>query len=105
MSAQPTATVHAEHRPARLQSGVNTGRVSLKRRPASWRTDMIPDYVTRLRAEIERREQSKRYCDAAEGQRLLGRQDNERSLDNAYGRLEAALCPPEQVVGELGGGG
>jgi hypothetical protein len=66
---------------------------------------MIPDYVTRLRAEIERREQSKRYCDAAEGQRLLRRQDNERSLDNAYGRLEAALCPPEQVVGELGGVG
>jgi hypothetical protein len=29
---------------------------------------MIPDYVTRLRAEIERRERSKRYCDAAEGQ-------------------------------------
>jgi hypothetical protein len=30
------------------------------------------------------------------------RQDNESCLNNAYGRLEAALCPPEQVVGERG---
>jgi hypothetical protein len=67
---------------------------------------MSPDYVTRLRIEIERREQSKHYYDAAEGQRwfneMVPRQDNERCLNNAYGRLEAALCPPEQVVGERG---
>jgi hypothetical protein len=59
---------------------------------------MSPDYVTRLRVEIERREQSKHYYDAAEGQRwfneMVPRQDNERCLNNAYGRLEAALCPP-----------
>jgi hypothetical protein len=59
---------------------------------------MSPDYVTRLRVEIERREQSKHYYDAAEGQRwfneMVPRQDNESCLNNAYGRLEAALCPP-----------
>jgi HEPN domain-containing protein len=56
---------------------------------------MVPDYVTRLRAEIERRERSKRYCDAAEGQKwfseMLRREDNDRCLNNACGRLEAAL--------------
>jgi hypothetical protein len=59
---------------------------------------MSHDYVIRLRAEIERREQTKRHYDAAEGQQwcgeMLPRQDNERCLNNGYGRLEAALCAP-----------
>jgi hypothetical protein len=59
---------------------------------------MIPDYVTRLRAEIERRERQRCYYDAAAGQRwfseIVPRQDNELCLNNAYGHLEAALCPP-----------
>jgi hypothetical protein len=60
-----------------------------------WRTDMSPDYVTRLRVEIERRERSKRYCDAVKGQQwfseMLRREDNDCCLNNACGRLEAAL--------------
>jgi hypothetical protein len=59
---------------------------------------MSHDYVTRLRAEIERRERSKRCCDAAEVQQWfrerLRRQDNDLCLNNAYGRPRGSAVPP-----------
>ena len=53
------------------------------------------DYVERLLAEIQSKEQFKRYHDAAEGKdwfrTTVAREANEHALRPAYGRLREAL--------------
>ena len=52
-------------------------------------------YIERLRAEIARREQRKRFFDAAEcpqwGRDTVSREDNEKCLAHAYGRLACVV--------------